>query len=72
MQAAEKACVELVSRMSAFVGAEDAWAVKVRKAAANEVDLTARYSSRPMADGAPVYFVYGATLCEVRRDSIKN
>ena len=26
--------------MSAFVGAEDAWAVKVRKAAANEVDLT--------------------------------
>ena len=32
--------------MSAFVGAEDAWAVKVQKAAANEVDLTARYSSR--------------------------
>ena len=65
-QAAEKACEELVARMSQFVNADDAWADKVRKAASNEVDLTARYTSRPTADGAPHYFVYGATLCEVR------
>ena len=55
-----------MARMSAFVNSDDTWADKVRKAASNEVDLTARYSTRPMADGAQVYFVYGATLCEVK------
>ena len=42
------------------------WASKVRKVASNEVDLTARYSSKQTADGAQVYFVNGATLCEVK------
>ena len=70
-QAAEKACEELVARMSQFVNVDDAWADKVRKAASNEVDLTARYSSRPIADGAQLYYVYGATLCEVRDSSVK-
>ena len=51
--------------MSQFVNANDPWPIKIQKAASNEVDLTARYSSRPTADGAQVYFVYGATLCEV-------
>ena len=56
--------------MSEFVNSDDTWADKVRKAASNEVDLTARYSSKPIADGAPVYFVYGATLCEVRSNKV--
>ena len=59
---------ELVARMSAFTDDSDSWATKVRKSAMNEVDLTARYSSRPIADGAPAYFVYGAALCEVEVD----
>ena len=54
--------------MSAFTSDSDSWATKVRKSALNEVDLTARYSSRPIADGAPAYFVYGAALCEVEVD----
>ena len=40
------------------------------KAARNEVDLTARYASRPTADGAQTYFVYGATLCEVVKSNV--
>ena len=59
---------ELVARMSAFTNESDSWATKVSKSALNEVDLTARYSSRPVADGAPAYFVYGAALCEVEVD----
>ena len=54
--------------MSAFTEESDSWATKVRKSALNEVDLTARYSSRPISDGAPAYFVYGAALCEVEVD----
>ena len=54
--------------MSAFSDESDSWATKVRKSALNEVNLTARYSSRPIADGAPAYFVYGAALCEVEVD----
>ena len=51
--------------MSEFITGDETWERKVQKAASNEVDLTARYTSRPIADGAPVYFVYGATFCEV-------
>ena len=51
--------------MSEFINGDETWERKVQKAASNEVDLTARYTSRPIADGAPVYFVYGATFCEV-------
>ena len=41
---------------------------QVSKCAQNEVDLTARYSSRPIADASPMYYVYGAALCEVEVD----
>ena len=54
--------------MSEFTDESDTWETKVSKSALNEVDLTARYSSRPVADAAPVYYVYGATLCEVEVD----
>ena len=57
--------MELVSRMSQFSDESDTWETKVSKSAQNEVDLTARYSSRPVADASPTYFVYGAALCEV-------
>lgn len=55
-------------KMSLLNWAPDTWETKVSKSAMNEVDLTARYSSRPIADAAPVYHVYGATLCEVEVD----